>query len=608
MHHYQISNKHLVLSPISTLALTQQQFYLPPNLNAPVAPPATAGFRSETLEGVIQTPSSHFASPAILNFLGPAISPILDGGPTPIPANVQQPPPVPLSVAHTPMSVQSSVAPSVSASAASVHAIAGVGTETTHSNSPSPSDTLDEEFPALPSTSTTSFIHGSALSSTATSEVTHSPSGSVPAAPPASLKPPLPPLPPLPALVPKKPPQPPQLCVKKEKERPKPALPAIATNLKGKAKATPVASMSTTPIKEVEAEGKEEKAKEKEKDEARKEKEKAKETKRSSSKVTSTKSEAAATFKAGAKAALKATPIPTPASGPATKQKDISPPAPPPVEEHAPIMARQTKKVKASQIPKPRKQQPHTQNLRDDTTRESTPELSNFIQETIQPVVPPYPPIKAGVDELLAQMYDLPELKWMSFFGGGPGLHPRSKLELSSLVEALSALSGTAHAWGMSNGHYKDGGSTSNSHSTTPIDNAVISFQQLLETLTHTISDLLHLLPRTTWNEGVNFDGIIQDMLKSDLLDEFGPRDEDEEEEAEEEAEAEEQGEGDEVSNAENFAEGIDRRAQWMQLQCESSIPGRCDGLLIVWRPASEQARRIAPRHKCGLYSSRACL
>ena len=556
----------------------------------------------------MQTPSSHFASPAILNFLGPAISPIPDGGPTPVSANVQQPPPsvsnsfaVPLSVAHTPMSVQSSIAPSVSASATGVHTIAGVGTGTTHSNSPPPSDSLDEEFPALPSTS---FIQGSALSSTATSEVAPPPSGSATTAPPAPIKPLLPPVP---VLVPKKPPHPPQLSGKKEKERPKPALPAIVTNLKGKAKATPVASTSTTPIKEIETEGKE---KAKEKEEASKEKEKAKEAKKSSSKVTSTKSEAAATSKAGAKAASKVTPIPTQASGPVTKQKEVSSPVPPSVEEHAPIMARQTKKVKASQMPKPRKQQPHAQNMRDDTTRESTPELSSFIQETAQPVVP-HPPIaisKAGVDELLAQMYDLPELKWMSFFGGGPGLHPRSKLELSSLVEALSALSGTAHAWSMSNGHYKDGGSTNNSHSTTPIDNAVISFQQLLETLTHTISDLLHLLPRTTWNEGVNFDGIIQDMLKSDLLDEFGPRDEDEDEEGEDEVGAEEQGEGDEVSNAENFAEGIDRRAQWMQLQCESSIPADCGRSLMVPRPASEQARRTASRHQCGFYSSRACL
>ena len=518
----------------------------------------------------MQTPSSHFASPPMLNLLGPTLSPILDAGPIPVPANAQQPPPsvsnsatVPLSAAHTPTSIRSSIAPSVSASAAGFHTITSVGT--THSNSPPPNEALDVEFPALPSTSTAALVHASAPTNTATSEVALAPPGSVSSAPPVPVKPP----PPAPALVPKKPPQPPQLSGRKEKEKPKPALPAIVTNLKGKAKSTPITSASTTPIKEAEAEVKEEKVKAKE--EPPKEKEKAKETKKTSSKASSSKYETGPTSKVGAKAALKGTPTPTSASGPVAKQKEVSSPAPPSIEEHAPIMARQTKKVKVSQAPKPRKQ-PQTQNIRDDTTRESTPEPSSLALETAQPLVAPQPPIatsKATVDELLAQMYDLPELKWMSFFGGGPGLQPRSKLELSSLVEALSALSGTAHVWGMSNGHYRDGGSTNNSHSTTPIDNAVISFQQLLETLTHTISDLLHLLPRTTWNEGVNFDGIIQDMLKSDLLDEFGPRDEDEDDEGEGEADG--QGEGDEVNNAENFAEGIDRRAQWMQLQCEPS-------------------------------------
>ena len=535
----------------------------------------------------MQTPSSHFASPPMLNFLGPTISPVLDGGPTPVPANAQQPPPsvsnsvaMPLSVAHTPTSIRSSIAPSVSTSATGFNTITSVGTGTTHSNSPPPNEVLDAEFPALPSTYTAPFVHGSAPTSTPTSEVAFAPPGSISNAPPA------------PALIPKKPPQPPQLSGRKEKEKPKPALPAIITNLKGKAKSTPIASTSTTPIKEAEVEGKEEKVKAKE--DAPKEKEKAKETKKSSSKASSSKHETAPTSKVGAKTASKAPLTPTPASGPVTKQKEVSSPAPSSIEAHAPIMARQTKKVKASQTPKPRKQ-PQTQNIRDDTTRESTPEPSGLVPEAAQPLVSPQPPVarsKAGVDELLAQLYDLPELKWMTFFGGGPGLHPRSKLELSSLIEALSALSGTAHAWGMSNGYYKDGGSTNHSHSTTPIDNAVISFQQLLETLTHTISDLLHLLPRTTWNEGVNFDGIIQDMLKSDLLDEFGPRDEDEDNEGEVEGEVEgeaegrgegdEGDEGDEVNNAENFAEGIDRRAQWMQLQCEhSKFPALLRSLLM---------------------------
>ncbi len=49
------------------------------------------------------------------------------------------------------------------------------------------------------------------------------------------------------------------------------------------------------------------------------------------------------------------------------------------------------------------------------------------------------------------------------------------------------------------------------------------SFQQLLETLTQTISDLLRLLPRTTWDDSSSFDGVLRDMLKGDdFLEEAG--------------------------------------------------------------------------------------
>ena len=64
---------------------------------------------------------------------------------------------------HTPTTVRSSIAPSVITSAAGFHATAGVVTGTTRSNSPPPNETLDAEFPALPPTSTTSLVHGSAL-------------------------------------------------------------------------------------------------------------------------------------------------------------------------------------------------------------------------------------------------------------------------------------------------------------------------------------------------------------------------------------------------------------------------------------------------------------
>ena len=86
----------------------------------------------------------------------------------------------------------------------------------------------------------------------------------------------------------------------------------------------------------------------------------------------------------------------------------------------------------------------------------------------------------------------------------------RMPLEYGPLVHALSALS-------------VGGGSFANNMPSGSIDNAVSSFQQLLETLTQTISDLLRLLPRTTWDDSSSFDGVLRDMLKGDdFLDDGG--------------------------------------------------------------------------------------
>jgi CCR4-NOT transcription complex subunit 4 len=110
-------------------------------------------------------------------------------------------------------------------------------------------------------------------------------------------------------------------------------------------------------------------------------------------------------------------------------------------------------------------------------------------------------------------------------------------LEYDPLVHALSALS-------------VGGASFSNNVPTNSIDNAVSSFQQLLETLTQTISDLLRLLPRTTWDDSSSFDGVLRDMLKSDdFLDET----------------AEESGAKEDEVAALTLA--LERRARWMEVQ-----------------------------------------
>jgi CCR4-NOT transcription complex subunit 4 len=81
-------------------------------------------------------------------------------------------------------------------------------------------------------------------------------------------------------------------------------------------------------------------------------------------------------------------------------------------------------------------------------------------------------------------------------------------LRYGPLVHALSALSVGSN-------------SLTNNIPTSSIDSAVTSFQQLLETLTQTISDLLRFLPRTTWDDNSSFDGVLRDMLKAeDVLEE----------------------------------------------------------------------------------------
>lgn len=117
-------------------------------------------------------------------------------------------------------------------------------------------------------------------------------------------------------------------------------------------------------------------------------------------------------------------------------------------------------------------------------------------------------------------------------------VNPAAKmpLEYGPLVHALSALS-------------VGGGSFANNVPSGSIDNAVSSFQQLLETLTQTISDLLRLLPRTTWDDSSSFDGVLRDMLKGDdFLDDGDDG----------------AGKEDEVAA---LTLALERRARWMEVQ-----------------------------------------
>lgn len=148
-----------------------------------------------------------------------------------------------------------------------------------------------------------------------------------------------------------------------------------------------------------------------------------------------------------------------------------------------------------------------------------------------------------SLEELLVEI-DL-QVPWMHLsqhpFFDLSKINPSSKLplEYGPLVHALSALS-------------VGGGSFANTMPSGSIDNAVSSFQQLLETLTQTISDLLRLLPRTTWDDSSSFDGVLRDMLKGDDFLEDGGE------------EPAQQGKEDEVAA---LTMALERRARWMEVQ-----------------------------------------
>lgn len=181
--------------------------------------------------------------------------------------------------------------------------------------------------------------------------------------------------------------------------------------------------------------------------------------------------------------------------------------------------------------------------------------------------------------DLIAQIADAhPEfdLPHHAFFDPTPfGTGSSAPLEHAPLVHALSALSagGGSFAGGLPPG---------------AVDAAVGSFQRLLETLTQTISDLLRLLPRTAWDGGAGFDGVLRDMLAGD--DALAP----------EETTPAQDGKGaDEVAA---LTRALERRARWMEAQL-----GRLEALhrdinaaavraVLAYNDGGWDAARFAPR------------
>ena len=259
--------------------------------------------------------------------------------------------------------------------------------------------------------------------------------------------------------------------------------------------------------------------------------------------------ERAAADKAGASAGRKA-----------TAAKQAGAPTAPAESVQAPILARMPKKskpvTKPIKIPKEDQPTEAASTIPSAATSEA-PQLpearvadsssNNSRAHSVDPTLPAQP---IPVEDLLHELHV--EFPWLGLskhpFFDISKINPASKvpLEYGPLVHALSALS-------------VGGGSFANNMPSGSIDNAVSSFQQLLETLTQTISDLLRLLPRTTWDDSSSFDGVLRDMLKGDdFLDDGG----DDGHGAGGDAGA--PGREDEVAA---LTLALERRARWMEVQ-----------------------------------------
>ncbi|KAF8305546.1 hypothetical protein DL93DRAFT_312456 [Clavulina sp. PMI_390] len=189
------------------------------------------------------------------------------------------------------------------------------------------------------------------------------------------------------------------------------------------------------------------------------------------------------------------------------KQKAASPIVPNaslPVVEQEAIVSRKTKKNKPIARPKPKKDNNKTAepSIADESvaadssqagTRQASPvreteSESNSLDETIARF--------SALSQIVQDYY----LENVAFFNEDCVDVSDPDMGYESLVRALSALSN---------------GAPVNSLPVEAIDAAVSSFQQLLEMLSQTISDLLRLLPRLKWTDTASLDSMLKDMIRS---------------------------------------------------------------------------------------------
>jgi len=314
---------------------------------------------------------------------------------------------------------------------------------------------------------------------------------------------------------------------------------------------------------------------EKEQEQERLERERAEKQQREREKARELQEEAArAEVQKKANASGKSQKAEVPASSASTRRPNArSVPVPKSISTPASVPASTLSTPPPSQGPllskMPKKNRPVTKPIRIPKEDESIPETASVLTSAATSEAPQFNPEKSStsvldsnstssrgqsverttndptsVGELLAEIerqYPMMDLVHHPFFDVQK-LNPASKmtLEYGPLAHALSALS-------------VGGGSFANNMPSGSVDNAVSSFQQLLETLTQTISDLLRLLPRTTWDDSSSFDGVLRDMLKGDDFLDDGSED------------RSHAGAGKDEVAALTLA--LERRARWMEVQ-----------------------------------------
>lgn len=196
-----------------------------------------------------------------------------------------------------------------------------------------------------------------------------------------------------------------------------------------------------------------------------------------------------------------------------------SAPATPEVVEHAPIVARQTRKAKPQQLPKKKPAAKTEEPATKETTSEAqTTPTAATAPPTVEgnniPAANPSGP--TSLELLFGQLQDQLDVRSMRFFSDRC-LKSQEIVEYKPLIEALSTLAGDSHSQAVSSN------ASNVSTASTTIDSAMASFQQLLITLTQTVSDLLHLVPPSTWSDNGAFEEVIQEMLKYNFQDSENP-------------------------------------------------------------------------------------